>query len=76
MCVCVVVQIYHWAKFYFALYLTVIVYDTELKQWDIKFKRRIQLIYNMYVSQDLNILQKHMSKIMTPPVNPGSPRNF
>ena len=49
---CVIVQIYHWAKFYFPLYLAVVLYDNELKQWEIQFKRRIQLNYNMYVSQD------------------------
>ena len=50
--VCVIVQIYHWAKFYFPLYLAVVLYDNELKQWEIQFTRRIQLNYNMYVSQD------------------------
>ena len=43
----VVVQFYPWFKFYFLLFLGMLMYDNKLKTKKIKFKPRIKLNDNM-----------------------------
>ena len=44
-----VVQFYPWFKFYFLLFLGIVVYDNEFEQRKIEFEPRIKLNHNILV---------------------------
>ena len=44
----VVVQFYPWFKFYFPLFLGLVMYDNDFKTKGDKFERRIKLNYHMH----------------------------
>ena len=44
----VVVKFYSWFKFYFSLFWGMVIYDSEFKQREIKFKPRIKLNHDIY----------------------------
>ena len=47
MIITVVVQLCPWFKFYFPLFLGMVIYDNEFKTRKIKFKPRIKLNHNI-----------------------------
>ena len=43
------VQFYPWFKFYFLLFLGMVIYDNEFETKEMKFKKRIKLNHNIYI---------------------------
>ena len=43
------VQFYPWFKFYFLLFLGMVICDNEFETKEMKFKKRIKLNHNIYI---------------------------
>ena len=61
----VVVQSYLWFKFYFPLFLDMVMYDTEFETREIKFKPMVKLNHNIYMQFNSVQFYSHFYKIFT-----------
>ncbi len=65
LCIYVVVQFCPWFKFYFPLFLGMVMYDSELKQRKIKLEPEIKLEPNIYICDCLTLATVNITTIKT-----------